>query len=412
MTRALHLKSFIAALWTLRDGLVAAARLEALRELGLGQLDAKRGSAERCVTLIEAADAVEDFTLAHYGGRAPAIEWPSELRPDDAGFISDGAVALDMLEVALVRRLRRCRATFDDLLKAAEINPLLSSVTALRAQLIACLPDADGAAPLDPIERAPSSQKGRQAVRGPARLAVDASFAPTYSLLQRPVSAFGESLRENIPYFWSLALRESLAADLCALSIVEYDAMPMQFYCDMAKQCWDEMRHSTYFLDLAKRLMPEFERNGGDDPLSRDIARYLETGRGLPIPRERNLYEAILNASLAERLILLHRDTETPGITRIKEKIASPFCRSHPEIAEALEIIMRDEVTHSRFGAAWLEHLLPDKAERDAAIELTELLRGVLLLSSFAHHGERSLGELIAENSADAAAPTAFANMD
>lgn len=220
------------------------------------------------------------------------------------------------------------------------------------------------------------------------------------------MSSFGDTLEENVPYFWSLAIRESLAADLCALSIVEYDQMPLSFYRDMAKQSWDEMRHSTYFFDLALTLIPELvDQLDTDHPLHANLTRFLATREGLPIPRERNLYEAILNASLVERLVLLHRDTETPGILRIKEKINSEFCSSRPHIGAALEIVMRDEVTHSRFGNVWLKHLIPDARERQDAIATTELLRGVLLLSAFAHHGGGSLGQLLSRYSQGETAP-------
>jgi hypothetical protein len=54
------------------------------------------------------------------------------------------------------------------------------------------------------------------------------------------------------------------------------------------------------------------------------------TGVGLPIPRELNLYETILNCSLEERLILFQIQTEAPGASRKKENLRSELCRLYP----------------------------------------------------------------------------------
>jgi hypothetical protein len=40
------------------------------------------------------------------------------------------------------------------------------------------------------------------------------------------------------------AFRETLAAEVAALSILEYDGLPWPFYLDMARQVEDESRHA------------------------------------------------------------------------------------------------------------------------------------------------------------------------
>ena len=60
---------------------------------------------------------------------------------------------------------------------------------------------------------------------------------------QRTMTFFletGDLLEDIMPSFWSVAHSEMLAAELCALSIIEYDHLPLKFYLDLAKQSWDE----------------------------------------------------------------------------------------------------------------------------------------------------------------------------
>jgi len=95
--------------------------------------------------------------------------------------------------------------------------------------------------------------------------------------------------------------------------------------------------------------------------------------------------------------VLLHVDTEAPGVAGFQRELRGRFCKSHPEIAERLEIATRDEAAHARLGRAWLQHLLPEPAERKARIDEALLMRGVLLLSGVSHHEEKPLHELLAE---------------
>jgi len=178
--------------------------------------------------------------------------------------------------------------------------------------------------------------------------------------------------------------------------MAEYDGLPLAFYRDMAKQTWDEVRHAVYCLDTALMLLPQLEVElPYDHPTRAAVRRFRETGTGLPVPLERNLYEAIANASLVERLVLMHHDTETPGIRTLKEHIGSQFCQVHSDIADGLAIFRRDEISHSRIGNVWFHHLVPDLEKRNTIIANTRLLRGVLLLTSFAHHGGDGFGYLM-----------------
>jgi len=154
----------------------------------------------------------------------------------------------------------------------------------------------------------------------------------------------------------------------------------------------------VFAFETAVSLMTELRAQLDEgDPMHHDLAAFAEGRAGLPVPRERDLYETILNATLVERLVLMHHDTETPGIASLEQKRASEVGMRHPAIAAGLGLVERDERTHSRLGHRWLHHFLPERQEREAAIECARLMRSILLLTSCAEHGSESLEDLIAK---------------
>jgi hypothetical protein len=399
------LARLIAAVKATEASFIRLSRLRALALLGDARLSAKALCAEELVEAIEGAAALGAFLARYYQVRQEPVCWAEAEHPLERGLLRGRRLESDKLEAEIWRCETAIGGALAWLREGLAASSLLSPVLPLLEQVGRSTP---ASAPREPEigPRPRPVEPGVKALEGPLETGFDPAFEPTYSLLQAPLPGFGETAKEVAPCFWALAVRESLAAELCALSIAEYDGLPLDFYRDLAKQSWDEMRHSLFFFEAAVEQLDALEALlEPSDPLLRNIARFRREGTGLPIPKERNLYEAILNASLVERLILLHRDTETPGIARIREKIEGAYCRSHPEMAEALRIVMRDEVTHARLGRVWLEHLVPRSDEREQLIEETELLRGVRLLASFAHHGEESLGALMARYAAGAKAP-------
>jgi hypothetical protein len=87
--------------------------------------------------------------------------------------------------------------------------------------------------------------------------------------------------------------------------------------------------------------------------------------------------------------------TEAPSAARKKQQIEPTLCRAHPELRGALEYDIRDEIAHARIGKTWLAHLLPGRIEQRRAIALTDRLRSLLILTSFAHHHNTPLSQLI-----------------
>jgi hypothetical protein len=164
----------------------------------------------------------------------------------------------------------------------------------------------------------------------------------------------------------------------------------------MAKQCWDEMRHATTYFTRLEALLPlALARMEPDNPFRNSIERYLDSGSGLIVPRECNLFEMVANADLPERLILMNIRVEAPAVARLREKINSPFSAEDLYLRRLFEFDKLDEMAHSRSGIYWLKHLIPDRLQRQEAIQSADTIRSILLLTAFVHHDHVSLSDLI-----------------
>jgi hypothetical protein len=279
---------------------------------------------------------------------------------------------------------------------------MLSPLSMLLPQIAATLPAPSGAAP-PAIAADPRPAEPTQVLRGPRHVEIDPAFSPEIDMLDPANRSLLDAHRSS--FFWGLSIREEMASELCALSIVEHDGMPLAFYRDFAKQSWDEMRHALFFFRAGVDLLPSFlEWAPPDHPLLAGARRFAETGAGLPVPRERNLYELIWNATLTERVILMHIDSETPSLATFAQELRSDFCKERPAVAAEIELAGHDEASHARFGKTWFEHLVPEKADRKVAVERALLLRGVLMLTAFSHYHETPLLEMLTRFSAPGSA--------
>lgn len=366
-----------------------AGRLHALAVVGARRFREKSAQAELAYHYLSRAYRMESFVEVFLQEKPLPLAWGT-LSPEERGVLSCGKLDEEALARLTTKLIHDIAAGLCLLRKSTEGHPLLCPVSLLIEELdvLAVAAAEDAAFPVQEYTSAKTSPE--KVIGGPLKVPLDPAFRPAYSLAERNVPGFSNSPKQAAAHYWCTAVREANAADLCALCVIEYDGLPLAFYVDFVKQTWDEVRHAEFFLAVGKRLL----RETGDDSTSSD----------LPIPRERGLYEAMLNATLSERLVLMHLDTETPGIKTFSSEIESELCRHRPEIAAGLSVIRRDEISHSRIGKRWLEFLLPDRSRREEEVENARLLRGFLLLTSFAVHGTESLG-VLAERLASATDP-------
>ena len=395
-----------ARLGALSARLVTLARLSALALLGELRAVDKEERAREAVQRIEQAAAVADFALRYYQLKPTNVAWSLADRPDQQGLLTDGRVAMSATRAAIAAAAQETANLIADLRSAATATPMLAPLSLLLPQIAATLPASSGAGPsahaTEPLQREPV-----QVLRGPRQVDLDPAFDPTIDLLDPANREVIDSHRA--PFFWNLSIREEMASELCSLSMVEYDGLPLAFHRDFAKQAWDEMRHALLFFRLGVDLLPSFLAWApADHPLLPGARRFAETGSGLPVPRERNLYELTWNATLTERVILMHIDSETPSLATFTKELRSDYCKERPAVAAEIELAGHDEASHARFGKIWFEHLVPEKADRKLAMERTLLLRGVLMLTAFSHYSDAPLVEMMTRFSsrhAEASAP-------
>ena len=388
-----------AGLCAVRDDLVAHARLSSLALLAEPAMAAQRDRAREAVVRVEQAVALQDLLGRHFGARPGKVCWS----PRDRALVQRlcgraGPAKLAPIDAALAERLAAVASGVQALRDLCAKSPLADAISLHLDGLAASLPEARPVFPAA-VPR-PSPEVAVRAVRGPPHVQLDPIFAPAFSLLEDPDLLKIRAPYETASFHWLAGLRESMAAELCSLSIVETDGLPLAFHRDFAKQAWDEMRHALFFVQVGVQLLPDFiEGAPKGHPLLPGAKRYAATGRGLPCPVEGNLYEVAFGCTLAQRLVLMHLDTETPGIARFKKELKTRFWKARPALKAGLELSTYDEASHARLGRTWLSHLLPDRDERKAEVTRTRLLRGVFLLAAFSHHQRRPIAELLNEAS-------------
>ena len=392
----MSLKILASRAQALQSALVAHARLSLLALLGEAPLAAQRDRARAASQRLEQATRLEELLGRHLQLRPRKVAWPTALRPDTAGLLEGESVSVPRVAALLESLARAAGQLACEALAAAQASELLEPLAPELAATLATLPVGDTSITFTPPAADELPRAPVQALRGPLRVGQDPIFEPSFSLLDpAALQAMGS---HRAPHSWCLSTREAMAAELCALSAVEYDGLPLAYYRDLAKQCWDEVRHARLFLDIGLEALPDFLAHAPEGhPLLPGARRFVAEGRGLPVAAEGNLYEMIWNCSLEQRLVLMHVDTETPGVGGFVRELRSAYCRARPELAERLRVAMHDEASHARFGRRWLAHLIADDTEREARSNQARLLRGVLLLSGLARHQEKPLFQLIEE---------------
>ena len=410
-SRILTVAGFTQSLKDIASGGTTLGRLYALKALAEIALVEKKTASERFALLLDAIFRVDDFLKRYYQSEPDLISWPIEYHPEKNRILVNGVIDSSKLASMICALEGLITESISGLLAVGNRTPLLTPVIPVLSSLNELLSKSkqhNGTLRLNYANTPKNDHEALRVLWGPRSYKYDKTFQPTYSLLDQLAPDFGTSALETAPYFWTLAIRESTAAALCCLCAIEYDNLPRTFYRDMAKQAWDEMRHSVYYYETSVSLLPELlEQLPPNHALAPFVRKFMKKGVGLPVPNEWGLYEAILNGSLVERLILLQLRTETPAIRRLKKKLKSPFCESHPDICTAIEIDMRDEISHSTIGKKWLSYLLPSRVAYRDALAQTDMMRSVLMLTCFATHTGTALKTLMNKFSQGELAPGA-----
>jgi len=158
---------------------------------------------------------------------------------------------------------------------------------------------------------------------------------------------------EQRHFFHGLMDAELCAAELMARNSHEHPEMPWDFHVDMARQCWDEIRHA----EVHDRLMAtELGCRWGDYPI----------GFGY--------FRSIYAHDLLGRLCLFNGTSEQKAMWRHSHRRRALLELGQTTIARVFDYLLADEVPHVHNGVRWGTYLLEgdDKAYRTKVRELRE----------------------------------------
>jgi hypothetical protein len=156
---------------------------------------------------------------------------------------------------------------------------------------------------------------------------------------------------EQKHFFHGLMDAELCAAELMARNSHEHPEMPWDFHVDMARQCWDEIRHA----EVHDRLMStELDCRWGDYPI----------GFGY--------FKSIYAFDLLGRLVLFNGTSEQKAMWRHSHRRKVLLELGQGTVARVFDYLLADEVPHVHNGARWGTHLLggDEAAYREKVREL------------------------------------------
>jgi hypothetical protein len=156
---------------------------------------------------------------------------------------------------------------------------------------------------------------------------------------------------EQKHFFHGLMDAELCAAELMARNSHEHPEMPWDFHVDMARQCWDEIRHA----EVHDRLMAtELDCRWGDFPIGFAY------------------FKSIYRLDLLSRLVLFNGTSEQKAMWRHSHRRKVLVELGQTTVARVFDYLLADEVPHVHNGVRWGSHLLggDEKAYREKVREL------------------------------------------
>jgi uncharacterized ferritin-like protein (DUF455 family) len=130
---------------------------------------------------------------------------------------------------------------------------------------------------------------------------------------------------------------ELCAAELMARNSHEHPEMPWDFHVDMARQCWDELRHA----EVHDRLMgTELGCHWGEFPVGFAYFR------------------SIYALDLLGRLALFNGTSEQKAMWRHSHRRKVLLELGQERVARVFDYLLADEVPHVHNGVRWGTHLL------------------------------------------------------
>ncbi len=142
---------------------------------------------------------------------------------------------------------------------------------------------------------------------------------------------------EQKHFFHGLMDAELCAAELMARNSHEHPEMPWDFHVDMARQCWDEIRHAEVHDAL---MATELGCHWGDYPVGFAY------------------FKSVYAYDLLGRLVLFNGTSEQKAMWRHSHRRKVLIELGQPAVARVFDYLLADEVPHVHNGKRWGTHLL------------------------------------------------------
>jgi len=186
----------------------------------------------------------------------------------------------------------------------------------------------------------------RERVEGTALEPVFDDLGPGFAFL----GAGAQSEEVRSPLQLRLQLHGIFVGELQALeaasrTLWDFPDAPWEFKMNMARQCWDEARHVQVYEKL-------IEHAGG------------EVGE---FPENTFLFEVSCDEDPVMRVAGVNRCLEGLACDAFRSLIGYARKVGDDVIAQAVDFVLADELTHVRFGSDWVREFTLDDPERAAA---------------------------------------------
>ena len=142
---------------------------------------------------------------------------------------------------------------------------------------------------------------------------------------------------EQQHFFHGLMDAELCAAELMARNSHEHPEMPWDFHVDMARQCWDEIRHAEVHDQL---MSQELGCRWGDFPIGFAY------------------FKSIYAFDLLGRLVLFNGTSEQKAMWRHSHRRKVLVELGQARVARVFDYLLADEVPHVHNGKRWGTYLL------------------------------------------------------
>lgn len=142
---------------------------------------------------------------------------------------------------------------------------------------------------------------------------------------------------EQRHFFHGLMDAELCAAELMARNSHEHPDMPWDFHVDMARQCWDEIRHAEVHDQL---MAAELGCRWGDYPIGFCY------------------FKSIYAYDLLGRLVLFNGTSEQKAMWRHSHRRKVLVELGQERVARVFDYLLADEVPHVHNGKRWGTYLL------------------------------------------------------